>query len=185
VFHRENVLGGGKDVRVGNGYRVAYTLEHVERWLCCLELMELGLCATTASRMVIAEWRKSLAAIFRLAESTVTREGGEGDVVLLLSNVHLMSGTWKPRPGGYPGIPEITHCTLGELPGRLARTTKPPGAGRVLTTNLSALLRRFHKELAAEAAEEPGRLSASRKAGARKAWKTRVKRYGRRRSATR
>jgi hypothetical protein len=181
VFHRENVLGLGKDVKVGHGFRVRYNMEHIERWLCCMELMELGLAATVAARLVISQWPRSLAAIFRLAQATVKRQPGEGDVVLLLSNVHVMSGEWTPGPG-YPGVPEIAHCTLGELPGRIAKAAKPPRAARMLTTNLSSLLRRFHEQLAAEAAEEPGRSAARRKAGANKTWKTRWKRYGRKRT---
>jgi hypothetical protein len=130
---------------MARGFRAPYTMEQMAPLLCCLELMELGLPTSTAARLVISEWHESLAAIFRLAERTVTREGG--DVVLLLSNVHVMSGKWVPAPG-FPGVPEITSCTLGELPGRVAKATKPPGEGRMLMTNLSALLRRFRAELA-------------------------------------
>jgi len=154
----QNVLGTGKDVKVGTGRRIRYTFDHLDRWLCCLELMELGMPATTAIRLVIAQWRTELAPIFQIAHKTVPRQPGDGDIVLLLPNVHVVSANWTAGRD-FRGIPDITYCTLGELPGRMAKAAKSPPAGRMLTTNLSSLMRRFHEGLAAWA-DEPRQKSA-------------------------
>jgi hypothetical protein len=148
LFQRANVLG----VRVGKGQRLSYSVPQIERWFCCLELAELGISPTTAARLVIDEWAQ-FAPIFRAAQRTVIYDPSDSDVVLLLPGVHVMSGSWAPG-GGFPGVPIIRHCTVRDLPKRIAQYMQlghddPAGlVPRILAVNLSTRLRSLHAALA-------------------------------------
>ena len=70
----------GEDFKVGKGQKLTYRVEHIERWLCCLELAELGISPTIAGKLVIAHWTR-LAAIFKAAQRTVINPPGADDVI--------------------------------------------------------------------------------------------------------
>jgi hypothetical protein len=144
-FQRLGVLG--KKVRVGKGQKVTYSIEQMERWLACLELSELGISPTVAGRLVIAYWAKKFAPIFREAQRTVIREPGLDDVIMYLGGVHLMSGSWSSERD-FPGVPNINHSKLRELPNHMRTWMDDPPLSRMLITNLSARLRQFHEALA-------------------------------------
>jgi hypothetical protein len=143
-LQREGVLG--RAVRVGKGTKASYTVEQIERWLCCLELAELGISPTIAARLVIKCW-SSLAPIFKAAQRTTNREPSSDDVILFLADVHLMSGNWSAEKE-FPGVPAINHCTLRKLPDNVKALMDDAPRSRVLVTNLSARLRQFHEVLA-------------------------------------
>jgi hypothetical protein len=137
----------GENVRLGKGQRVAYGIEQMERWLACLELSELGISPTVAGKLVIRYWSKKFAPIFKAAQSTTNHKPGLDDVILYLSAVHLMSGSWSSQRD-FPGVPNINHCRLCELPDHMRAWMDDPLRSRMLITNLSARLRIFHEALA-------------------------------------
>jgi hypothetical protein len=144
LFQRVEVLGS--DVKVGKGERVRYTVPQIERLFACCELVELGMSPTTAAKLVRDHWA-DFEPIFNAAQKTVIREPDDNDIVMLLPLVHLMSGNWAPK-AGFPGAPVIAHTTLKKLPGKVLGYMNDPAAPRVLLTNLSGRLRRFHNALA-------------------------------------
>jgi hypothetical protein len=149
LFQRLNVLG--PDFRVGKGRKIRYRLEQVERWICCLELSELGISPTIAGKLVILAWSSRFDAIFRAAQATVVREPSFDDVVMYLGGVHLMSGNWSAKPENVPykSVAHIGHCTLKELNIETKRWMADAPFSRLLITNLSARLRLFHEAFSA------------------------------------
>ena len=155
------VFGGS--AKVGKGSRATYTVPQIERAIAVFEMAELGISPTVAARMVVGHWDK-FAPIFRAAQRTVMHNADEGDIVLALVGAHLMSSSWASRADGedFPGLPFIHHCTVGELPKRMPLWMKKAAvlaaSPRVLVSDLSAALRKFHQpfgeayldELAAE-----------------------------------
>jgi hypothetical protein len=153
----------GSSARVGTGSRATYTVPQIERVIAVFEMAEMGISPTVAARMVVGHWDK-FAPILRAAQGTVIHDADDGDIVLALVGAHLMSSSWASPADGedFPGLPFIHHCTVRELPKRMPRWMKKAAAlaasPRVLVTDLSAALRKFHQpfgeayldELAAE-----------------------------------
>jgi hypothetical protein len=145
----------GQKVRVGKGQKVTYGVEQMERWLACLELSELGISPTVAGKLVIRYWSKKFAPIFKAAQGTATQKPGLDDVILYLGAVHLMSGSWSSERD-FPGVPNINHCRLRELPDHMRAWMDDPPLSRMLITNLSARLRQFHGALAESPIKDRG-----------------------------
>jgi len=149
-LQRLNILGA--KARVGKGQRLTYGVPEIERLLCCLELCELGISTTTVGKLVNSYWADKFGPIFRAAQKTVIRDPSDDDVILVFFGITLMSGNWS-EGSGFPGVPNVNHCTLGKLPDRIKywlatisnnAAELPP---RVTAVNLSARLRQFHTAL--------------------------------------
>jgi predicted metal-dependent hydrolase len=138
----------------GKGRTAQYELEHIWRWLFCLELAEIGVAPATASALVQSYWKRALAKIFRDAQRAI--ETGKEDVFLWLCGSTLMSSAWNPASDRFAGVPHIGSIGASDFKGVLKflkdgvsplklKDGLPP---RVCVVNLTARLRVLNASLA-------------------------------------
>jgi len=142
------------DLAPGKGRAVQYELEHVWRWLFCLELAEIGVAPATAAALVQSYWKRALAEIFRDAQRAI--ETGKEDIFLWLCGSTLMSSAWNPGSDRFAGVPHIGSIGPSDFKGVLRflkdgvspvklKDSLPP---RVCLVNLTARLRVLNASLA-------------------------------------
>jgi hypothetical protein len=142
------------DLAPGKGRAAQYELEHIWRWLFCLELAEVGVAPATALALVQRYWKPALAEIFRDAQRAI--ETGKEDVFLWFCGNSLMSLAWDPASDRFVGVPYIgsigpsdfrvvlKFLKDGDLPLKLKDGIPP----RVCVVNLTARLRVLNASLA-------------------------------------
>jgi hypothetical protein len=133
------------NVRPGKGVRLTYGPDELHKLVLICELSELGLPPAVQLELIGTLWERRLQPIFRLAEAAASRPPGSNDVIVILFGVSLMVGAWGDA------VPNVNHCSLDQLAGRLALAMRGDDAAlpaRALAVNLSARLRNFHACLA-------------------------------------
>jgi hypothetical protein len=141
----------GAQARVGRGAALKYTPTELHRLVLTLEFCELGIPPATAVSLVNTYFEAKLTAIIDKAERGVVHEEPPGnDVIIHLGGVSLRTGSLRGER--FPGVPNINHCKLSELPRYItqwmAMTPNDRVPPRALVVNLSARLRTFHSALA-------------------------------------
>jgi hypothetical protein len=139
----------GSSAKVGTGSKATYTVDQIEHAIAVLEMAELGISPTIASRWVVDHWDEFVP-IFRAAQRTVIYDPSDRDIILGLVGVHLMSHSWATPVGKLPGVPIVDYCTIGDLPKQMPRWMKKAASSRVLVTDLSRALRAFHQPFGEE-----------------------------------
>jgi hypothetical protein len=134
-------------VSPGKGRALDYEIDHVWRWIFCLELAEFGISPGTAAALVETYWKSPLAAIFRSAQRAVETDGDA--VFLYIRGAGLMSAAWRPKTHKFDSVPHV-----GKFAAKDASTVLdwlkddqervPP---RICAVNLSARLRVLLAEL--------------------------------------
>ena len=131
----------------GKGRALLYELDHIWRWVLCLELAEFGITPAVQAALIASYWKSPLSAFFRSAQRAV--ESGKLDVFLYIRGHALMSAAWNPDPHKFAGAPHIGKFNPSDIERVLKWLDEdehnPP---RLSIVNLSARLRMLNKELA-------------------------------------
>ena len=146
----------------GKGRTAQYELEHIWRWVFCLELAEIGIAPATALALVQRYWKPALAEIFCDAQRAI--ETGKEDVFLWLCGNSLMSLAWEPDSDRFAGVPHIGSIGPSDFKGVLKflkdgvspvklKDSLPP---RVCLVNLTSRLRVLNASLATATKRDKG-----------------------------
>ncbi len=125
----------------GKGRALQYQMDHVWRWVFCLELAEFGVAPATAAALVARYWDSHIARIFRKAQRAVRT--GKDPVFLCIRGAGLMSAAWRLESDQFADVPHLGEFTPGSADVVLGWLTSeeervPP---RISIVNLSARLR--------------------------------------------
>jgi hypothetical protein len=133
----------GAENRPGRGVALNYGPDQIHRFIFACELFEFGAAPSTILNLVKARWDKTLAPIFKKAETAAEHNLGPKDLVLHMGGIRLMTDTWSDA------IPNVNSCTVADLPKHVQVWMRGDGLpARALIVNLSSRLRDFHAALA-------------------------------------
>jgi hypothetical protein len=134
----------------GKGRALAYAPDLMHRLVFACELLQLGLAPKVIVNTVADLWDRKIRAIFTLAAKAAAAAPSGDDVVMYLGGVKLMTDSWADA------VPNVNRCALKDLRWHVAQwmgmreEDAVPGnlPPRVIMTNLTHRLRRFHTALA-------------------------------------
>jgi len=134
----------------GKGRALTYTAELCNRLIFASELLQMGVAPRVIVGTVTDLWDRRIRAIFTIAVTAAMNEPSDDDIIFYMGGVTLMTDAWADA------VPNVNRCKLGELPFHVKQwmgmRENDPAPGnlppRVLMTNLTHRLRRFHAALA-------------------------------------
>jgi hypothetical protein len=134
----------------GKGRALTYTPELCNRLIFAAELLQMGVVSRVIVGTVTDLWERRIRAIFTMAATAAMNDPSDDDIIFYLGGVTLMTDAWADA------VPNVNRCKLGELPFHVKQwmgmRENDPAPGnlppRVLMTNLTHRLRRFHAALA-------------------------------------
>jgi hypothetical protein len=131
----------------GKGRALQYEIDHVWRWVFCLELAEFGISPATAAALVAAYWKSHLVGIFHRAQKAIKTQGTP--IFLFIRGAGLMSAAWRPKKNRFDDVPHVGQFTA-ETSDTILKWMKDDqerAAPRISAVNLSARLRVLFAEL--------------------------------------
>jgi hypothetical protein len=134
----------------GKGRALAYVPDLFNRLVFACELLQFGIAPRVIVGTVDDLWERKIRAIFSHAAQAAAAAPSDEDVVMYLGGVKLMTDVWADA------VPNVNRCKLKDLARHLAEWmgmregdpapgNRPP---RIIMTNLTHRLRRFHAALA-------------------------------------
>lgn len=135
----------------GKGRALAYGPDQFHRALFAVELLEFGIAPSQLLALVNARWESRLRKVFRDAENAAEHPQGPNDVILCVAGT-MMTGEWT---NALPAVNAFLLHKLADQMALLMKSDDPRGLpSRVIVTNLSQALRRFHSALASSYMDE-------------------------------
>jgi hypothetical protein len=133
-------------VSPGKGRALQYQMEHIWRWVFCLELAEFGISPAASATLVATYWKSAVVGIFRRAQNAVDSPGSP--IFLYIRGAGLMSAAWRPKHR-FADVPHIGQFTAEDANIVLnwLKDDQERVAPRISVVNLSARLRVLLAEL--------------------------------------